>query len=88
MAERLKAPVLKTGKGQLFVGSNPTLSAFKFVLILTILLFFNFHFTIFKKQFFGEMAERLKAPVSKTGKGQLFVGSNPTLSVFTMIITE
>ncbi len=27
MAERLKAPVLKTGNAQAFVGSNPTLSA-------------------------------------------------------------
>ncbi len=29
MAERLKAPVLKTGEGQTSVGSNPTLSAKK-----------------------------------------------------------
>lgn len=29
MAERLKAPVLKTGEGNTFVGSNPTLSAMK-----------------------------------------------------------
>jgi hypothetical protein len=28
----------------------------------------------------GEMAERFKAPVLKTGDGQLSVGSNPTLS--------
>ncbi len=28
MAEWLKAPVLKTGKGKLFMGSNPILSAF------------------------------------------------------------
>jgi len=27
VAERLKAPVLKTGNGQPFVGSNPTASA-------------------------------------------------------------
>ena len=29
----------------------------------------------------GEMVERLKAPVLKTGVGQPTVGSNPTLSV-------
>ena len=29
---------------------------------------------------FGEMAERFKAPVLKTGLGQLNVGSNPSLS--------
>jgi hypothetical protein len=29
VAERLKAPVLKTGNGQPFVGSNPTSSAIK-----------------------------------------------------------
>ena len=28
----------------------------------------------------GEMAERFKAPVLKTGMGQLIVGSNPSLS--------
>ena len=28
----------------------------------------------------GEMAERFKAPVLKTGEGQPSVGSNPTLS--------
>ena len=29
---------------------------------------------------YGEMSERLKEPVLKTGNAQAFVGSNPTLS--------
>lgn len=31
-------------------------------------------------RFYGGMAERLKAPVLKTGIGQPIVGSNPTSS--------
>ena len=33
-----------------------------------------------KFRFYGGMAERLKAPVLKTGIGQPIVGSNPTSS--------
>ncbi len=40
-------------------------------------IFFAFYDTMIA---FGEMAERFKAPVLKTGMGKLIVGSNPSLS--------
>ncbi len=40
MAEWFKAPVLKTGVGQLTVGSNPSLSAEKYCCVLSTAVFF------------------------------------------------
>src|SRR5262249_27009337 len=41
-----------------------------------------------RRPFFGEVAERFKAPVPKTGGPQGSVGSNPTLSASTAAVVE
>ncbi len=65
MAEWFKAPVLKTGVGQLTVGSNPSLSAVKYGSLLYERL--PYYFFLPKKSLYQEFSEcgRKRPPITR-----------------------